>query len=98
MIQKMIDAIDGKKPLEDVSIIEVMKTLVLVWAEITSKTVKNCFKKAGFSEIEEDDGIHESNDPFAALEDSIKQLGFLEKISKNLSVDDVDNFVKSLVK
>ena len=88
----------AKKPLQNVSIIEVMKTLVLVWAEITPKTVKNCFKKAGFSEIEEDDGIHESNDPFAALEDSIKQLGFLEKISKNLSVNDVDNFVKSLVK
>ena len=88
----------AKKPLQNVSIIEVMKTLVLVWAEITPKTVKNCFKKAGFSEIEEDDGIHESNDPFAALEDSIKQLGLLEKISKNLSVDDVDNFVKSLVK
>ena len=94
----MIDAIDGKKLLQDVSVIEVMKTLVLVWGEITPKTVKNCFKKAGFSEIEEDDGIHESNDPFAALEDSIKQLGFLEKISKNLSVDDFDNFVKSLVK
>ena len=35
----MIDAIDGKKPLQNVSIIEVMKILVLVWAEITPKTV-----------------------------------------------------------
>ena len=94
----MIDVIDGKKPLQNVSIIEVMKTLVLVWAEITPKTVKSCFKKACFSEIKEDDGIHESNDPFAALEDSIKWLGLLDKSSNNLSVGDVNNFVKSLVK
>ena len=38
------------------------------------------------------------NCPFAALEDSIKQLGLLDKRSYNLSVDDVDDFVKSLVK
>ena len=94
----MIDATDDKKLLQNASIIEVMKILVLAWAEVTPKTVKNCFKKAGFSEIEEDDGIHESDDPFAALEDSIMLLGLLEESSKNLSVDDVDHFVKSQVK
>ena len=94
----MIDAIDDKKLLQNASIIEVMKILVLAWAEVTPKTVKNCFKKAGFSEIEEDDGIHESDDPFAPLEDSIMLLGLLEESSKNLSVDDVDHFVKSQVK
>ena len=67
----MIDTIDGKKPLQNASIMEVMKILVLAWAEVTPKTVKNCLKKAGFSEIEEDDGIHESDYPFDALEDSI---------------------------
>ena len=55
----MIDAIDDKKLLQNASIIEVMKILVLAWAEVTPKTVKNCFKKAGFSKIKEDDGIHE---------------------------------------
>ena len=94
----MIDTIDGKKPLQNASIMGVMKILVLAWAEVTPTTVKNCFRKAGFSEIEEDDGIHESDDPFAALEDSIKQLGLLDESSKNLSVNDVDDFVKSHVK
>ena len=93
----MIHTVDGKKPLQNASIMEVMKILVLAWAEVTP-TVKNCFRKAGFSEIKEDDGIHESDDPFAALEDSIKQLGLLDESSKNLSVDDVDDFVKSHVK
>ena len=93
----MIDTIDGKKPLQNVSIIEVMKILVLTWAEVIPKTVKNYFKKAGFPEIE-DDVIHESNDLFYPLEDSIKQLRPLDKTSKNLSADDVDDFVKSFIK
>ena len=38
------------------------------------------------------------NYPFAALEESVKQLGLLDERSYNLSVDDVDDFVKSLVK
>ena len=94
----MIDTIDGKKSLQNASIMDVMEILVLAWAEVTPKTVKNCFRKAGFSEIEEDDGIHKSDDLFAALEDSIKQLGLLYESSKNLSVDDADDFVKSHVK
>ena len=87
----------AKKPLQNVSIIEVMKILVLTWAEVTPKTVNNCFKKAPFPEIE-DDVIHEFNDPFAPLEHSMKQLGLLDETSKNLSADDVDDFVKSFVK
>ena len=38
------------------------------------------------------------NYPLAALEDSIKQLGLLDERSYNLSDDDVDYFVKSLIK
>ena len=52
-----------------------MKMLILLWAEVTPKTVKNCFKKAGFSGIKRDDEIYVSDDSFPALEDSIKQLG-----------------------
>ena len=98
MIKKIIDTIDGKKPLQNASIMKVMKILVLAWAEFTPKVVKNCFKKAGFSEIEEDDTLHESDDPFAALEGSIKQLRLLDKSSKNLSVNHGDDFVKSRVR
>ena len=97
MIQKIIGTIDGKKPPQNASIMKVMKILVLAWKEVTPKAVKNCFKKAGFSEIE-DDTIHESDDPFAALEDSIKQLRLLDESSKNLSVNYVDDFVKSRVR
>ena len=69
-----------------------MKMVVLVWAEVTPKTVKNCFTKAGFSEIAENDKIHVSNDPFAAWEDFIKQLDLLEESFKDLAVGDVASF------
>ena len=94
----MIDATDSKKPLQNVSIIKVMKMLVSAQTVVTPRTVKNYFKKAGFSEIEGDDEIHVSDDLFAALEDSIKQFGLLEQSFKDLAVDDVVDFVKSLVK
>ena len=42
--------------------------------------------------------IEYMNYPFAALEDSIEQLGLLDESSYNLSIDDVDDFVKFLVK
>ena len=98
MIQKVTEAIYGKKPLQNASIMEVMKILILAWADVTPKTDKNCFKKTGFSEIKEDDGIHECDDLFTALKDSIKQLGLLDENSKNLFVDDVDEYVKPRVK
>ena len=42
-----------------------MKILFLEWYEVTDKTVQNCFKKADFSEIEDDDAV--SDDPFASV-------------------------------
>ena len=42
--------------------------------------------------------MHVSDDLFAALEDQIKQLGLLEQSFKDLAVDDVVDFAKSLFK
>ena len=46
-----------------------MKMLVLSWNEVTDKTVENCFKKAGFCQIEKDDAV--SDNLFAALKDTV---------------------------
>ena len=61
VVQKVIEAIDGDKSLPNISVLDAMKMLVLSWDEVTDKTVQNCFKKAGFCEIEEDDAV--SDDP-----------------------------------
>ena len=100
MIQKIIDTIDGKKPLQNASIMKVMKILVLAWKEVTPKAVKNCFKKAGFSEIEEDDTIHQSDDPLRVpINESIlsfHKLGM--KWSKQLEIrNDLGIFTIQLV-
>ena len=47
----MIKAIDSKKSLPTISLLNTMIMFVLAWDEVADKTVQNCFKKAGFSEI-----------------------------------------------
>ena len=51
VVQKMIDAIDSNKTLQNVSIIEVMKMPVLTWAEVNPKSVKNCLRKQVFLKL-----------------------------------------------
>ena len=72
VVQKMIEAIDGNKSLSNISVLDSMKMLVLSRDEATDKTVQNCFKKAAFCEIEEDDAV--SDDPFSTLKDTVTQL------------------------
>ena len=50
--------------------------------------MQNCFKKAGFSEIEDGDEV--SDDPFAAPKDSITQLSILDKTFEDVTVEDVE--------
>ena len=95
LVQKMIEAINSKKLLPTISLLDAMKMLVLAWDEVTDKTVQNCFKKAGFSEIQDDDAV--SDDPFAALKDSITQLSILDKTLEDVTVEDVAFFDDMLV-
>ena len=95
VVQKIIEAIDSKKLLSKISLLDVMKMPVLAWAEITDKTIQNCFKKAGFSEIEDDDTV--SDYPFVALKDSITQLSILEKTFEDVTVEDVASVDDMLV-
>ena len=91
----MIEAIDSKKPLSPISLLEAMKMLVRAWDEVTEKTVQNCFKEAEFSEIEDDDTV--SDDPFAALKDSINQFSILDKIFEDITAKNVASFDDILV-
>lgn len=90
VIQKMIEAIDKKKELTQISLLGAMKMLVLAWDEVTEKPVQNCFKKAGFTEI--DENTLSSDDPFRALNDTIRQLSILDENFEDLSAKDVASF------
>ena len=91
----MIEAIDSKKSLSPISLLEAMKMLVRAWDEVTDKTVQNCFKEAEFSEIEDDDTV--SDDPFAALKDSITQFSILDKTFEDITAKNVASFDDILV-
>ena len=91
----MIQAIDCNKSLPNISVLNAMKMLVLSWDEVTDKTVQNCYIKAGFCETEEDDAV--SDDPFAALKDTVMQLINLDKTFEGVTVEDVASFYDILV-
>ena len=86
----MIEAIDSKKSLQTISLLDAMKML-----EVTDKTVQNCFMKVGFSEIKDDDAV--SDDPFAVLKGSITQLSILDKTFEDVTAEDVTSFDDMLV-
>ena len=95
VVQKMIEVIDGNKSLPNISVLNAVKILVKSWDEVTDKTVQNCFKKAGFCEIEEDDAV--SDDPFAALKDTVTQLINLDEAFEDITIEDVAPFDDILV-
>ena len=51
--------------------------------------MQNCIKKAGFSDIEDDDAV--ADDPFPTLKDSITQLSILDKTFEEATVEDVES-------
>ena len=69
--------------------------LVLVWDEVTDKAVRNCFKKTGSSEIDDNDAV--SDDPFTALKFSIIQLSILDKTFEDVTVEEVTSLYDILV-
>ena len=48
-IKKLIEATEKKKPLPEFSILDTMQMLDVAWRKATTKTVVNCFVKAGIS-------------------------------------------------
>ena len=86
----MIEAIDSKKSVSPISLLEAMKMLARAWDKVTDKTVQNCFKEAEFSEIEDDDTV--SDDQFAALKDSITQFSILDKTFEDITAKNVASF------
>ena len=71
IIQKVLAAIDQRKQLPVISILEAMKVLVLCWNEVGKEAITNCFTKSGFSE---DVCSEEDDDPFFQLREAFDKL------------------------
>lgn len=58
LVRKALNAIDQTKPRSQnnsklkLNILQAMNLIMHSWKEISAETIKNCFKKAGFHEIE----------------------------------------------
>ena len=62
---------------------------------LQTKPCKIASKKGGFCEIEKDDAV--SDDPFAALKDTVTQLSNLDKAFEDVTVNEVVCFDDMLV-
>ena len=73
-IKKLIEAIEKKKPLPEFSILDAMQMLDLAWEKVTTKTVVNCFEKAGISKEKQSEALLDADDPFKNLQEQLDKL------------------------
>ena len=79
-IKKLIEAIEKKKPLPEFSILDAMQMLDVAWGKITSKTVVNCFEKAGISKEKQSQALLDAYDPFKDLQKQLDKLAVYNPI------------------
>ena len=103
VVQKYIDAINRKKSIPKLTVLDAMDLLVTAWDRVSTETIKNCCKKAGISRETQENAINDSDDPFKALAEEINELREKEPelVPTDMTVDDVvdadDNVLTSNV-
>ena len=73
-IKKLIEAMEKKKTLPEFSILDAMQMLDLAWGKVTTKTVVNCFEKAGISKEKQSEALLDADDPFKDLQEQLDKL------------------------
>ena len=51
-----------------------MQMLDVAWGKITSKTVVNCFEKAGISKEKQSEALLDADNPFKGLQEQLDKL------------------------
>ena len=73
-LKKLIEVTEKKKPLPEFSILDAMQMLDLVWGKVTTKTVVNCFEKAGISKEKQSEALLDDDDPVKDLQEQMDKL------------------------
>ena len=73
-IKKLIEAMEKKKTLPEFSILDAMQMFDLAWGKVTTKTVVNCFEKAGISKEKQSEALLDADDPFKDLQEQLDKL------------------------
>ncbi|GBM46776.1 Tigger transposable element-derived protein 4 [Araneus ventricosus] len=50
-VRKLVDTIDEGSTLSKIDVLDCMRMTDYVWRDVSQKTAKNCFKKAGFKNV-----------------------------------------------
>ena len=72
--EKLIEAIEKKKPLPEFSILDAMQMLDVAWGNVTTKTVANCFEKAGISKEKQSEALLDADDSFKDLQEKLNKF------------------------
>ena len=81
MIQQIIKAIDAKKSIPKVNVLDAMKMLTICWENVTEETVKKCFAKSHISPQDQTSAQDDLDDPLIELRNDLEKL-------KSLGVDE----------
>ena len=97
-IKKLIEATEKKKTLPEFSVLDTMQMLDLAWGKVTTKTVVNCFEKAGILKEKQSEALLDADDPFKDLQEQLDKF-FPEGTTVNdiVSVDDSLTSTESLM-
>ena len=80
MIQQIIKAIDAKKSILKVNVLDAMKMLTISWENVTQETVEKCFVKSHISPQDQTSAQDDLDNPFIELRNDLEKL-------KSLGVD-----------
>ena len=78
MVQKIIRRLEKNKALPEVSILKAMQMLVSTWNAVSTETIVNYFRKAGFSTANQEAAIADEDDLFKDLQNEIDALRNLQ--------------------
>ena len=101
----MIEAIEKKKPLPELSVLDAMQILEVAWGKVTTKTIVNYFEKAGISKEKQSEALLDADDSFKNPQKQLDKLAvykpkfFPEGTTANdiVSVDHSLNSTESLM-
>ncbi|GBN62582.1 Tigger transposable element-derived protein 6 [Araneus ventricosus] len=88
LVKKVVDSIDKNQKMKPFNMLDCMRMADRAWMNVTQKTIKNCFEKAGFSSVESE------SDEEQELHTETRQCEEWEKVSKILNLSKTTTFEK----
>ncbi|KAK2555922.1 Tigger transposable element-derived protein 6 [Acropora cervicornis] len=85
MVRRMLQCLDERKAVESINIKDALFMMAKAWDSVSTKTIANCWKKAGFpgEVVEPSDDPFESDDEEAVVEDNDSLESLWERVGSH---------------